>query len=109
VRETIELENVAAGTADSTGVVKAGAVTWVPVEGCRVALASTGAEWQVGGSQDATKLIVYAPSGTVVGDSRRVRVRGEIYAIDGDTFDWQGTTSVAGVVIPLKKGGADAR
>jgi hypothetical protein len=109
MRETIELERVAAGTTDSTGITKPGDITWEPVGGCRVALASTSAEWQVGGSQDATKLTVYAPEGTSVGDSVRIRVRGEIYTIDGDVFDWRGTTSVAGVVIPLKKGGADAR
>jgi hypothetical protein len=109
VRETIELEKVAAGTTDSTGIKKPGEITWESVVGCRVAIGSTGAEWQVGGSQDATKLTVYAPAGTVIEGSLRARVRGEIYAIDGDNFDWRGATSVAGTVIPLKRVGADAR
>lgn len=49
--------------------------------------------------QARTKATVYAPAGTIVRHDQHVRIRGELYQVDGDVQVW----ASEGVVIPLNR------
>ena len=52
----------------------------------------------------ADGLTLYLPAGTEVEDSDRFRVRGKVYAVDGQAFDWVSGLSSwnPGVVVNLQ-------
>lgn len=75
-----------------------GTAAEIPVEGCLFAPGPSGENLDGANQVDATGT-VFAPAGTVVRPSDRLRVRGELYEVAGKPMDW----GTSGVQIPLRQ------
>lgn len=83
---------------DRFGDPLSGSGTETPVAGCLIAPGRS-AEDTFGSHQVDTDLTVYAPAGTVVASTDRVRVRGLVYGVVGEAQVW----GTSGVVVALRR------
>lgn len=82
---------------DTFGDPLPGAQPEFDVEGCLFAPGSS-SEYQLNANQVVTGGTVYAPPGTNVRETDRLRVRGDVYEVDGKPGVWGGV----GVEIRLR-------
>lgn len=83
---------------DGFGDPLPGTAVEIPVPGCLFAPRSS-AENLTGATQVGADGDVYAPAGTDARPTDQVRVRGELYEVDGRPADW----GSSGVVIPVRR------
>lgn len=60
----------------------------IPVAGCMVAPRSSAEPDEVGRGAVITGVTVYLPPGADVRPQDRLRIRGELFQVDGDAGDW---------------------
>jgi len=95
--ETVTIIYPGASTEDAYGQLTPGVATETPV----VCLVAPGDSEELLARQSSVTadFTVYAPVGTVVTSAAQVRVRGDVYAVDGKPAEWL----TAGVVIRVTR------
>lgn len=104
IGETVTIVREVPGGEDLMGNPVSSTVD-IAVPGCAFAPGGSAEAVATFGARTDTDGTVYAPTGTVFLPSDKVRVRGVLYTVDGNSEQWTSpyTLSGAGVVVNVKR------